>query len=93
MAGPIRGTLFTDEIRDDGTVLAPEAFCNLAIEGEMALQIGHHGKIADGTWNKPLFFFSIIAGALAIWKHRSNINRLRAGTENKIGRKKEVTEL
>ena len=51
----------------------------------------HHGKIADGTWNKPLFLFSIIAGALAIWKHRSNINRLRAGTENKIGKKKEVT--
>jgi 2-keto-4-pentenoate hydratase len=46
MAGPIRGTLFTDEIRDDGTVLAPEAFCNLAIEGEMALQIGHNGAIA-----------------------------------------------
>lgn len=48
-----------------------------------------HGKIANGTWNKPLFIFSIIAGALAIWKHRSNITRLRAGTENKIGQKKE----
>jgi len=48
----------------------------------------HHGKIADGTWNKPLFLFSIVAGALAIWKHRSNINRLRAGTENKIGKKR-----
>ncbi|MEN8774412.1 MAG: glycerol-3-phosphate 1-O-acyltransferase PlsY [Akkermansiaceae bacterium] len=48
-----------------------------------------HGKIANGTWNKPLFIFSIVAGALAIWKHRSNITRLRAGTENKIGQKKE----
>jgi len=27
-------------------VLVPEAFCNLAIEGEMALQIGHNGAIA-----------------------------------------------
>ncbi|MEN8681532.1 MAG: glycerol-3-phosphate 1-O-acyltransferase PlsY [Akkermansiaceae bacterium] len=52
----------------------------------------YHGKIADGTWNKPLFIFSIVAGALAIWKHRSNISRLRAGTENKIGQKKEVNQ-
>ncbi len=47
-----------------------------------------HGKIADGTWNKPLFIFSLIAGSLAIWKHRANIVRLRNGTENKIGQKK-----
>ena len=52
----------------------------------------YHGKIADGTWNKPLFIFSIVAGALAIWKHRSNISRLRAGTENKIGQKKEAKQ-
>lgn len=52
----------------------------------------HHGKIADGTWNKPLFLFTIVAGALAIWKHRPNITRLRAGTENKIGRKEETTK-
>ncbi|HAE17692.1 MAG TPA: acyl-phosphate glycerol 3-phosphate acyltransferase, partial [Verrucomicrobiales bacterium] len=49
-------------------------------------------KIADGTWNKPLFLFTIVAGALAIWKHRPNITRLRAGTENKIGRKEETTK-
>jgi glycerol-3-phosphate acyltransferase PlsY len=49
-----------------------------------------HGKIADGTWNKPLFIFSLIAGTLAVWKHRSNIARLRAGTESRIGRKKET---
>ncbi len=47
----------------------------------------HHGKIADGTWNKPLFIFSLIAGSLAVWKHRANIVRLRAGTENRIGQK------
>lgn len=52
----------------------------------------HHGKIADGTWNKPLFIFSLVAGSLAVWKHRTNIARLRNGTEHKIGqRKKEVT--
>jgi glycerol-3-phosphate acyltransferase PlsY len=41
----------------------------------------HHGRIQDGTWNKPLFVFSIIIAVLAVWKHRSNIRRLREGTE------------
>jgi acyl phosphate:glycerol-3-phosphate acyltransferase len=53
----------------------------------------YHGKIADGTWNIPLFIFSLIAGSLAVWKHRGNIARLRAGTENKIGQKKKETTL
>ncbi len=48
-----------------------------------------HGKIADGTWNKPLFIFALLAGSLAIWKHRANISRLRMGTEHKIGKKRE----
>jgi len=47
----------------------------------------HHGRIADGTWNKPLFIFSVVIGILAIWKHRTNIQRLRAGTENRFVRK------
>jgi glycerol-3-phosphate acyltransferase PlsY len=47
----------------------------------------HHGKIADGTWNKPLFAFSVLIGVLAIYKHRSNIHRLRAGTENRFSKK------
>ena len=29
-------------------------------------------------------------GALAIYKHKSNIQRLRAGTENRLGKKKET---
>lgn len=47
----------------------------------------HHGRIADGTWNKPLFVFSLIIGILAIWKHRTNIQRLREGTEHRFTRK------
>lgn len=43
-----------------------------------------HGKIADGTWNKPLLAFSLLIAVLAIWKHRSNIQRLRAGTESRF---------
>ncbi len=45
-----------------------------------------HGKIQDGTWNKPLFVFSVIIGVLAIWKHRTNIVRLREGTEHRFTR-------
>lgn len=41
-----------------------------------------------GTWNKPLFTFSVVIAVLAIWKHRSNIQRLRAGTENRFERKR-----
>lgn len=40
-----------------------------------------------GTWNKPLFFFTLIIGILAVWKHRTNIRRLRDGTESKFGMK------
>lgn len=47
----------------------------------------HHGRIQDGTWNKPLFVFSVIIAVLAIWKHRSNIQRLRDGTEHRFTRK------
>ncbi|MEX1049587.1 MAG: glycerol-3-phosphate 1-O-acyltransferase PlsY [Akkermansiaceae bacterium] len=47
-----------------------------------------HGKIQDGTWNKPLFVFSMVVGLLAIWKHRENIRRLREGSENRFTRKK-----
>ncbi len=46
-----------------------------------------HGRIADGTWNKPLFFFSLVIAILAIWKHQSNIQRLLAGTEHRFTRK------
>jgi glycerol-3-phosphate acyltransferase PlsY len=48
----------------------------------------HHGRIQDGTWNKPLFVFSIIIAVLAVWKHRANIRRLRDGTENRFERKR-----
>lgn len=47
----------------------------------------HHGRLQDGTWNKPLFAFALIIALLATWKHRSNIQRLIAGTENRFSRK------
>lgn len=45
-----------------------------------------------GTWNKPLFFFSLLIAILAIWKHRSNIERLMAGTEHRFTRKAKTTD-
>ncbi|MBK1829120.1 glycerol-3-phosphate 1-O-acyltransferase PlsY [Verrucomicrobiaceae bacterium R5-34] len=47
-----------------------------------------HGKLADGTWNKPLFVFSIVVALMAVWRHRSNIVALKNGTENKFSKKK-----
>ncbi|MDP0489672.1 MAG: glycerol-3-phosphate 1-O-acyltransferase PlsY [Verrucomicrobiota bacterium JB023] len=46
------------------------------------------GQFQDGTWNLPLFVFALLVAILAIWKHRSNIERLRNGTENRFGKKK-----
>lgn len=43
-----------------------------------------------GTWNKPLFVFSVIIAVLAIWKHRANLQRLRQGTEHRFERKKKT---
>lgn len=40
------------------------------------------------TRNIALTGFTLVIAALAIYKHRSNIQRLRAGTENRIGSKK-----
>jgi acyl phosphate:glycerol-3-phosphate acyltransferase len=48
----------------------------------------HHGRIQDGTWNKPLFVFSIIIAVLAVWKHRANFRRLREGTEPRFEKKR-----
>jgi glycerol-3-phosphate acyltransferase PlsY len=39
-----------------------------------------------GGW--PVSGFAVVAGLLVILRHRSNIARLRAGTENRFGRKK-----
>ena len=42
------------------------------------------------TWliekNAMLFAFTAVLGAVAIYKHKSNIQRLRAGTEHRVGR-------
>jgi acyl phosphate:glycerol-3-phosphate acyltransferase len=52
-----------------------------------------HGKLQNGTWNRPLFCFTLIIALLAIWKHRANILRLRAGTENRFTRKSKSADV
>ena len=46
-----------------------------------------HGKLANGTWDKPLLIFATFIGLMAIWKHRSNIKNLIAGKEHKFAPK------
>lgn len=45
MSGPIRGRLFRHERRRSGDPIYAAAAVNLAVEGEMAVQIGEHGRI------------------------------------------------
>jgi glycerol-3-phosphate acyltransferase PlsY len=43
--------------------------------------------VVRGAQNWPLLGAAIVMAALAIMRHRSNIQRLRAGTESRIGEK------
>ncbi len=43
-----------------------------------------------GVWNTPLFVLALLTGVLAVVRHRSNIQRLLAGTENKFERRKKA---
>jgi acyl phosphate:glycerol-3-phosphate acyltransferase len=38
----------------------------------------------------PMIVVAALMGALAIYKHRSNIQRLRNGTESRVGKKREA---
>ena len=61
-----------------------------SIAGALALPILAWGF---SCWDRPhlppamLIFFAVLA-LFAVWKHRSNIQRLRNGTENRFARKK-----
>ena len=54
--------------------------------------IGAAVAVPVATWaitrDVTLLVFTAILGAVAIWKHKANIQRLLAGTENRIGAKK-----
>lgn len=42
----------------------------------------------EDQWDAVMLTFGIVVMLLAIWKHRANIQRLLAGTENRAGAKK-----
>lgn len=44
-------------------------------------------SLVAGTWDFPLLGLTLFVCILAIWKHRSNIGRLRRGEENRFDRK------
>lgn len=47
--------------------------------------------LGDGVaWNaeRPLVGALVVMGLFMVWRHRENINRLLAGTESRLGRKK-----
>jgi len=46
-------------------------------------------QFTSWAYGWPVSGFALVAGLLVIVRHRSNIARLRAGTENRFGRKRE----
>ena len=47
MNGPIRGTLFNEEIYETGAELSANNFCNLAVEAEMAIKVDAGANITS----------------------------------------------
>ncbi len=68
-----------------GSVVAAGVF-PLLVAGVNRLSLGSWQATAS-LW--PLGIFALAMPTLIIYRHRSNIARLVAGTENKIGRKKD----
>jgi len=44
-------------------------------------------SLLRAAWNPVVLGFALFTSTLAIWKHRSNIARLRRGEENRFGKK------
>jgi glycerol-3-phosphate acyltransferase PlsY len=45
----------------------------------------------EGYRNNPVFYFALLVALMVLITHRSNIKRLMAGTENRIGKRPEET--
>ncbi len=59
-----------------------------SISASAALPLSVAGLWATGVGgNAPLLGFALLISALAIWRHRSNMERLRQGTEPRFVRK------
>ena len=49
-----------------------------------------HWPVIGAQW--PLLLFAVVVPVMIVWKHRSNIGRLVAGTEKKLGSSKATAE-
>ena len=43
-------------------------------------------KVSPNNIFEPYFFISLISMALVLWRHRSNIKRMKEGTENQFSK-------
>jgi len=62
-----------------GSIIASGVFPFLVIAWSWV----RHRSLPKGDW--PLVGFALLVGGLVIYRHRANIRRLAAGTENRIG--------
>lgn len=49
-------------------------------------------NMISGTWDIPIFVFGLFLCFMAVWRHRSNIVRLRQGDEPRFERKKKQAQ-
>jgi glycerol-3-phosphate acyltransferase PlsY len=61
--------------------------------GAVALPVAYVGMGLAFGWpvfgsQWPLLVFAVVMAGLILWKHRTNIARLRAGTENRFERRR-----
>jgi len=68
-----------------GSILMATLFIIQVVEFNM---LGALGVPAENILEYDLL--AVIFGVMAIWRHKANIQRLLAGTENKVGSKKEA---
>jgi len=48
--------------------------------------------LVNGQFDEAILLLSVIVAAMGVWRHRANIARLRAGTENRMGKPKPKEE-
>ena len=67
-----------------------------SIAAAAAFPVAYLAFAIGGGWNPhqeqvPLLVFSLLMAAMIVFRHRSNIHRLRAGTEHRFGKVKPTT--
>jgi len=67
--------------------LAPMAVGLCLVIWALIVWMTGHGSLGSGTaMGRESIWLYVLLAAVIVWMHRSNIRRLRAGTENRFGR-------